>query len=145
MRPFTRHTETFQLHCYKLWSGFGDLCSVIIHKVWNFCLSQLGVLSWMRMWGLLDIDSRKSSLSFQTVALLWSRQMASALQFIKVYECISDDQSVWDSVNLTVWISTASAEEDQRLLLHRCLLSPTYRFYSTACLAPATDSTALPV
>ncbi len=27
----------------------------------------------------LDVDSRKSSLSFQTVALLWSRQMASVL------------------------------------------------------------------
>ncbi len=26
------------------------------------------------------------------------------------------------------WLNTASAEEDQRLLLHRCLFSPTHQF-----------------
>ncbi len=39
--------------------------------------------------------------------------------------------------------NTASAEDDQRLLLHHCLFSPAHWFYSTVCLAPPTDSTSL--
>ncbi len=42
--------------------------------------------------------------------------------------------------DVIVWISTASTEEDQRLLLHGCLFSPAHWFYTTACLAPPTDS-----
>ncbi len=50
-----------------------------------------------------------------------------------------------------MWINTASAEEDQHHclfsppILHRCLFSPAHRIYITACLAPPTDSTSLPV
>ncbi len=104
--------------CIVIRIGFSDLCSVI-----SFSLSQLSVLCWMRMWGLLNSVQTlilTRVLSLQTVALLWS----SALQLISVSECISDDQRVWDSVNVTeLWPSRDCVWEHCFIGLRVCVLS----------------------
>ncbi len=45
-------------------------------------------------------------------------------------KAVCQNDSLWNVqlYDVIVWISTASAEEDQHLLPHRCLFSPTHKF-----------------